>query len=81
MNKLKDYKLKFSGFSIIIIYVLSLKQKIFITKKKKKNHYNNIKVIAMVYAKCCNTIWGNRFVLQKIFVAINFKKILLKILM
>ena len=36
MNKLKDYKLKFSGFSIIIIYVLSLKQKIFITKKKKK---------------------------------------------
>ena len=35
MNKLKDYKLKFSGFSIIIIYVLSLKQKIFITKKKK----------------------------------------------
>ena len=32
----------------------------------EKNHCNNIRVIAIVYAKCCNKIWGNRFVLQKI---------------
>ena len=39
----------------------------------KKNHCNNIEVIAIVYAKCCNKIWGNKFVLQKNFVAINLK--------
>ena len=41
--------------------------------KKKKNHCNNIEVIAIVYAKGCNKIWGNKFVLQKNFVAINLK--------
>ena len=40
---------------------------------KKKNRCNNIEVIAIVYAKCCNKIWGNKFVLQKNFVAINLK--------
>ena len=43
-------------------------KKMFITKKKKKkkkNCCNNIEVIAIVYAKCCNKIWGNKFVLQK----------------
>ena len=39
----------------------------------KKNHCNNIKVIAIVYAKCYNKIWGNKFVLLKKFVAINLK--------
>ena len=39
----------------------------------KKNHCNNIEVIAIVYVKCCNKIWGNKFVLQKNFVAINLK--------
>ena len=39
----------------------------------KKNHCNNIEVIAIVYAKCCNKIWGTKFVLQKNFVAINLK--------
>ena len=38
-----------------------------------KNRCNNIKVIAIVYAKCYNKIWGNKFVLQKNFVAINLK--------
>ena len=33
----------------------------------KKNHCNNIEVIAIVYAKCCNKIWDNKFVLQKNF--------------
>ena len=49
----------------------TLQQKIFITKKK--NHCNNIEVIAIVYEKCCNKIWGNKFVLPKKFVAINLK--------
>ena len=31
----------------------------------KKNCCNNIKVIAIVYAKCCNKIWGNNPMLQK----------------
>ena len=39
----------------------------------KKNRCNNIEVIAIVYAKCCNKIWGKKFVLQKFFVAINLK--------
>ena len=39
----------------------------------KKNHCNNIEVIAIVYAKYCNKIWGNKFVLPKKFVAINLK--------
>ena len=40
---------------------------------QKKNCCNNIEVIAIVYAKCCNKIWGNKFVLQRNFVAINLK--------
>ena len=32
-----------------------------------------MEIIAIVYAKCCNKIWGKKFVLQKIFVAINLK--------
>ena len=52
----------------------TLQQKIFITTKKKKNRCNNIKVIAIVYAKCCNKICSNKFVLQKIFVAIRLKQ-------
>ena len=39
----------------------------------KKSCCNNIEVIAIVYAKCCNKIWDNKFVLQKNFVAINLK--------
>ena len=42
-------------------------------QKKKKNRCNNIEIIAIVYEKCCNKIWGNKFVLQKIFVTINLK--------
>ena len=40
------------------------------TKKvyyNEKNHCNNIRVIAIVYTKCCNKIWGNKFVLQIFF--------------
>ena len=44
----------------------------FITTKKE-NHCNNIEVIAIVNAKCCNKIRDNKFVLQKNFVAINLK--------
>ena len=40
---------------------------------KKKNRCNNIEIIAIVYAKCCNKIWGNKIVLQKNFVAINLE--------
>ena len=32
----------------------------------QKNRCNNITLIAIVYVKCCNKIWGNKFVLQKI---------------
>jgi len=39
----------------------SLQEKIFIVMKKK-NRYNNIKVIAIVDTMCCKKIWGNRFV-------------------
>ena len=39
----------------------------------KKNRLNNIEVIAIVNAKCCNKIWSNKFVLQKNFVAIDLK--------
>ena len=49
----------------------SLQQKMFITTTK--NCCNNIEVIAIVYAKGCNKIWGNKFVLQKNFVTINLK--------
>ena len=48
-----------------------LQQKMFL--QKKKNRCNNIEIIAIVYEKCCNKIWGNKFVLQKKFVAINLK--------
>ena len=41
--------------------------------QKTKKFCNNIEVIAIVYAKGCNKIWGNKFVLQKNFVAINLK--------
>ena len=49
----------------------TLQQKKFITTKK--NRCNNIEVITIVYAKCCNKIWGNKFVLQENFIAINLK--------
>ena len=39
LNKLKDYKLKFSGSSITIIYVLSLQQ---------KNVYYNKKIVTII---------------------------------
>ena len=32
----------------------------------EKNHHNNIKVIAIVDVGCCNKIWGNKFMQQKI---------------
>ena len=51
----------------------TLQQKIFITTKKK-NRSNHIEVIAIVYAKCCNKICSNKFVLQKKFVAISLKQ-------
>ena len=42
--------------------------------QQKKNRCNNIEVIAIVYAKCCNKICSNKFVLQKKFVAISLKQ-------
>ena len=45
-------------------------RKIFTQKKKvycnEKNCCNNIRVIAIVDMRCCNKIWGNKFVQQKI---------------
>ena len=63
--------ISFIASAIVTFLLITLQQKMFIITKK--NRCNNIEVIAIVYAKCCNKIWGNKFVLQKNFVAINLK--------
>jgi len=35
-----------------------------------KNCYNNIRVIAIINAKCCNKILDNKFMQKKIFIVI-----------
>ena len=62
--------------SVVVTFLpITLQQKMFITTTK--NRCNNIEVIAIIYAKCCNKICGNKFVLQKKnkkkIVAINLK--------
>ena len=39
----------------------------------EKNNYNNVRVIAIIDKEYCNKIWGNRFVQQIFFFAINSK--------
>ena len=61
----------FIASAIVTFLLITLQQKMFIITKK--NRCNNIEVIAIVYVKCCNKIWDNKFVLQKKFLAINLK--------
>ena len=53
-----------NNYVILKVYHISLQQKNVYCNEK--NCCNNIKVIAIVYTKCCNKIWDNRFMLQKI---------------
>ena len=63
--------LSFIASVIVNFLLITLQQKMLL--QQKKNCCNSIEVIAIVYAKCCNEIWGNEFLLQKNFVAINLK--------
>ena len=61
----------FIASAIVTFLLITLQQKMFIITKK--NRCNNIEVIAIVYVKCCNKIWDNKFVLQKNFLVVNLK--------
>ena len=54
-NKVINIRLSSMGFKGQFPGAIkTLQQKLFITARK--NRYNNIKVIAIIYAKCCNKI-------------------------
>ena len=63
---------KCQGDGVVAIHKSTIAIKTWwITPKKKvycnkKNRCNNIRVIAIVDTRCCNKIWGNNFVQQKI---------------
>ena len=61
---LRSQSSKLSGLAVLIPYLShDQKQK---QKKKKTNHCNNIIVIAIIDARYCNKIIGDKFVQQKI---------------
>ena len=66
-NDLNQTSLKKSKHTFSILNKASTTRKYGYTpKKKKKIHFNNIRVIAIVDTKYCNKIWDNSFVQQKI---------------